>query len=308
MSLSTLTRSSFQNGIPPTQVRLCRTQAHVCSNLIFEKWLGLCRLCISNEDTNMSSEKFGNILSSGVGLLFLIVHITEIRTSDSVISLFRSYPGHVGLQGYLEYAICEGTLNVAVYTSVFLQAARSPELQEAATLELLCRITLDAHYSSGLASPIGSVVSYAESPIVVLGMIHDALSLLRTAYSLPASHSRQLVSSAGELVILLLACVTDTSQISIAQATINWSDVNDVLHNYNLRLSTNVRQGLETFAMTLSLICGDNAKVVREAQLFQSMLAMTKSDIAGSTAGTDSITCSLLLHNLVSLISSVTFL
>lgn len=230
----------------------------------------------------------------------MILHnVTKFRILDSVISLFRSYPGHVGLQGYLEYAIREGTLNVAVYTAVFLQAARSPELQEAATLELLCRITLSAHYSSGLASPIGSVVSYAESPIVVLGMIHDALSLLRAAYSLPASHSRQLISSAGELVVLLLACVTDTSQISTAQAMVNYSDATDVLQT--LRLSSDVRQVLEHFVMSLTLIIGDDAKVAREAQLLQSMLAMTKSDIPGSNTGTDSITISLLLHSLVSL-------
>ncbi|KAF7965853.1 hypothetical protein HWV62_41212 [Athelia sp. TMB] len=217
---------------------------------------------------------------------------------DSVISLFRSYPGHAGLQGYLEYAIGEGSLSVATYTTVFLQATRSPELQDAATLELLCRITISSHYSSGLASPIGSVVSYTESPAVVLGMIHDALYLLRASYSLPMSHSHQLISSAGELVILLLSCVADTSQITTAQAMVSFEDANHVLST--LQLSPDVRQVLETFAMSLTLIIGDNAKVARETQMLQSMLAMGKPDIHGSNTGADTTTSSLLLHTLLS--------
>ena len=135
----------------------------------------------------------------------------------------------------------------------------------------------------------------------MLGMIHDALYLLRASYSLPMSHSHQLISSAGELVILLLSCVADTSQITTAQAMVSFEDANHVLST--LQLSPDVRQVLETFAMSLTLIIGDNAKVARETQMLQSMLAMGKSDIHGSNTGADTTTSSLLLHTLVSLVS-----
>jgi len=206
------------------------------------------------------------------------------------------------LQSYLECAIHEGMLSLAVFVANFLQASRSPELHNAATLDMLCRIALGAHYSSGMP-PIGSVVSYSESSIVVLGTIQDALALLRTAHSLHTSPSHQLVSSASELVILLLSCVTDMSQVSTAQAMVHFADTNDMLQT--LRLSPNVRQVLETFAMSLSLIIGDDAKAAREAQMMQSLqLALGKSDVLGPSSDADTVTCGLMLHNLVCNIAS----
>ncbi len=91
-------------------------------------------------------------------------------------------------------------ISVSVFIATLLQAARSPELHNAATLDMLCRIALDAHYSSGLTS-VGSVVAFDESPIVVLGVVQDALSLLRVAHSLPVSHFHRLTESSSELVI-----------------------------------------------------------------------------------------------------------
>lgn len=207
------------------------------------------------------------------------------------------------LQGYLKCAIREGMLAVAVFVASFLQASRSPELHNAATLDMLCRIALDAHYSSGMP-PIGSVVSYSESSIVVLGTIQDALALLRTAHSLHISPSHQLASSASELVILLLSCVTDMSQVSTAQAMVHFADTNDMLQT--LRLSPDVRQVLESFAMSLSLIIGDDAKAAREAQMMQSLqLALGKSDVLGPSSDADTVTCGLMLHNLVRNIASL---
>jgi len=97
------------------------------------------------------------------------------------------------------------------FVATLLQAARSPELHTSATLDMLCRVALDAHYASGLP-PIGSVVSYNESPVVVLEIIRDALALLRTAHSIPISHFHRLTTSASELTILLLSCITDMTQ------------------------------------------------------------------------------------------------
>lgn len=202
------------------------------------------------------------------------------------------------LQDYLECAIRDGMLSIAVFVASFLQASRSPELHNAATLDMLCRIALAAHYSSGIP-PIGSVVSYSESPIVILGTIQDALALLRTAHSLHMSHSHQLISSASELVILLLSCVTDMTQVSTAQAMVHFSDTNDMLQT--LRLSPDVRQVLETFVVSLSLIIGDDAKAAREAQMMQSLqMVLGKSDVLGLNSDADTVTCGLLLHYLAS--------
>lgn len=133
--------------------------------------------------------------------------------TDSVLVLYRFYPGDPDLQDYLKFAIQDGLLSIAVFVATLLQAARSPELHAPATLNTLCRVALDAHYSSGLP-PVGSVVPYGESPITILGTVQDALALLRTAHSLPMSHFHQLTASASELLILLLSCVSDISQVS----------------------------------------------------------------------------------------------
>ena len=181
-----------------------------------------------------------------------------ITLIDSVIALCRcSYPGHALLQDYLNHGIDKGMIPVHVYVATFLQATRSPELHDATTLDMLCQIALNAHYSSGMP-PIGSVVSYSESPVVVLGTVQDALAPVTwTAHSLHMSpnRSQHLISSASELVILLLSCITELSQVSTAQAMAHFADATDMLQT--LRLSPDVRQVLETFVMSLGLLIGD---------------------------------------------------
>ena len=113
------------------------------------------------------------------------------------------------------------------------------------------------------------------------------------------THSPQLVNSASELVVLLLSCVTDMSQVSTAQAMVHFADANDMLQT--LRLSPDVRQIMETFVMSLSLLIGDDAKAAREAQMMQSLqLALGKNDILCPNSDNDMVTCGLALHYLVS--------
>lgn len=262
MSLAELTRNCFQSGISSS------------------KWLSLCKLLISKEH---------------------IVHdstTVETDLSNSVLVLYRSYPGDPDLQDYLKYAIQDGPLSVAVFVATLLQAARSPELHAPTTLDTLCRLALDAHYASGLP-PVGSVVPYGESPITVLGTVQDALALLRTAHSLPISPNHQLTISASELVMLLLSCVSDISQVSTAQAMVHFADANSLLQNF--RLAANVRQVLETFVLSLSLLLGDDAKAAREAQIMHTLqLALGKGDILGASSNTDIITFSLIFHHMIS--------
>lgn len=261
MSLVELTRNCFQSGISSF------------------KWLELCKLLLSKESVTRSQDS------------------VQVDLSNSVLVLYRSYPGDPDLQEYLKRAIEDGSLSIATFVATLLQAARSPELHAPATLDTLCRVALDAHYSSGLP-PIGSVILYDESPTTVLGIVQDALALLRTAHSLPLSHFHQLTNSASELVILLLSCVSDISQVSTAQAMVHFADANDLLRNF--RLAQDVRQVLETFVLSLSLLVGD-AKAAREAQIMHTIqLALGKGNFHGPSSETDIITFSLVFHHLVS--------
>ncbi|KAF8973994.1 hypothetical protein BDZ97DRAFT_1777866 [Flammula alnicola] len=242
MYLADLTRNAFQSGISAP------------------KWLALCKLMI--EKTPIQLEGHGEVASN---------------LSNSVLVLYRSYPGDPGLQDYLKAAIQDGILPVSTFVATLLQAARSSELHIPATLDTLCRIALDAHYSSG-QPPIGSVVPFSESPTVVLGTVQDALALLRTAYSLPMSHFHQLTTSVSELVIF-------SYPVSTAQALVHFSDV---------------RQVLDTFVMSLTLLIGDDVKAAREAQMMHTIqFALGKGDILGPSSDTDIITLGLLLNCMV---------
>ncbi|KAL0072044.1 hypothetical protein AAF712_000967 [Marasmius tenuissimus] len=261
MSIAELTRNSFQSGLSAAT------------------WAELCKLFNSKDVTIQNSESI------------------ESEISNSVLLLFRSYPGDPDLCSYLKYVVQNGMVSVSVFVATFLQAARSPELNHAATLDMLCRIALDTHYSSSLP-PVGSLVAYGESPIVISGIIQDAFALLRTAHSLPISHFHQLTTSSAELVVALLSRLTDPSQIPASQAMVHFADVNDLLQNF--RLTQDVRHALESFALLLSLAIGDDARVARESQMIRTEpMIRDKGDMVGSNSNTDIVTLSLLLRHLV---------
>lgn len=201
------------------------------------------------------------------------------------------------MQDYLKYAIQVGMIPVHVFVSTLLQAARSPELHTPTTLEMLCNVALNAHYSSRLP-PIGSVVPYSELPIAVLGTVRDGLALLRTAHTLHLSH--RLTTLASELVVLLLSCAgnINISQVPTAEAMMHFAYANDMFQIMDL--SDDVRHFLEGFVVSLSVVIGDDAKVAREAQMMQSIqLAIGKGDILGPSSDTDIVTFSLILHHFV---------
>ncbi|KAF9569643.1 hypothetical protein CPC08DRAFT_701548 [Agrocybe pediades] len=268
MYLADLTRNSFQSGISAT------------------KWLALSKLLI---------EKIPPLQLEGMGQV-------ATNISNSVLVLYRSYPGDPALQEYLKAALQDGILPVSTFVTTLLQAARSPDLHVPVTLDTLCRTALDAHYSSGLP-PVGSVVALNESPLVTLGTIQDALALLRTAYSLPISHFHQLTTSVSELVILLVSCISDLSQVSPAQALVHFADANELLTNY--RLTADVRQVLDALVISLSLLIGDDVKAAREAQLMQTVRYSLGSKgpggevLGGPSSDSDVITFGLLLNHLV---------
>ncbi|KIK93655.1 hypothetical protein PAXRUDRAFT_144629 [Paxillus rubicundulus Ve08.2h10] len=263
MSLADLTRNSYQNGFSVTQ------------------WLELCKLWVEKE-----SSAHGGPLNVGPAISVAIIALCSIYMADPI------------LRDYLRRALNDGVVSISDFVTAFLHAARSSQLHDASTLDMLCRVALDAHYASGMPA-LGSLLHPVSPQTVVLATVHDALFFLRQAYSLSSSSFHRLTTSASELVALLLSCVTDVSQISTAQAMIYFGDANDLLHS--VRLSPNVRQALETFALSLSLLIGDDAKAAREAQMIHSMqLALGRSDMLGSNLEADSITCGLLLQGLIS--------
>ncbi|KAJ7597113.1 hypothetical protein C8J56DRAFT_851082 [Mycena floridula] len=258
MSLSELSRNCFQSGISAP------------------KWLRLCKTFIAKDTSDQSTESI------------------ETTLSNSVLALYRTGYNDPDLQEYFRSAIQDGILPVAVFVSTFLRAA--PDLRSPATLDSLVRIALDAHYASG-KPPIGSVVAQRESSTSILSTVQDALALLRIAHqnSLPTSHFHQLTTSSAELVILLLSCVSDISQISVSDAMMYFGDVNDLLSSF--RLSSEVRNVLDNFLLTLSLFIGDDT--TKRMQTVQ--LSLGKSDILGlgPNSNTDIVTFSLELHHLV---------
>ena len=216
-----------------------------------------------------------------------------------MLVLFRNYPGDPTLQSYLKCAVKEGLLTLPRFVTTFLSAAQSPELHHTATLYMLCRVVLDAHYATGLPA-LGSIVPYSEPASDLLGTVQNAMSLLRIAHQLPPSHFHPLTNSASELLTLLISCVSpaDISQISTTQVMMHFAEASDLLQIQGLMDA--VRQELETFALSLSLLLGDDAKAAREAQMVHTLqLAYGKGDIMGPTSDTDLVTCGLILHSFV---------
>jgi mediator of RNA polymerase II transcription subunit 5 len=221
----------------------------------------------------------------------------QIFATDSVLVLYRTYPGDPELTSYLRHAIDGGVLPLHAFVTSFLRASQSQDLQNNATLDRLCRTALDLHYSTGLP-PLGSIVSFSDSPLATL---QDGLALLRIAYSLPGSPFHQPATSASQLVLLLLNCVTDVSQISASQAMIHFAAGTDLLQNF--RLLPDIRQALENFVVTLSFLIGDDEKA-REAQMMHSLQLQVggygKGElIAGTSSQNDTVTLCLELNHLV---------
>lgn len=149
---------------------------------------------------------------------------------------------------------------------------------------------------------IGSVMPFTASTGDILETIQYAMVLLRTAHALPSSGFNHLISSASELLLLVLSCLSpsEVSHIPTAQALGHFADASELLQ---LRLPPDIRQALETFVLSLSLLLGDDAKAAREAQMMHTLqLALGKGDVIGPNSDTDISSCGLLLHSMVNFI------
>jgi mediator of RNA polymerase II transcription subunit 5 len=160
---------------------------------------------------------------------------------------------------------------------------------------------------------IASGASDLRSPTAIMDTVQDALALLHTAYSLQMSHFHQLTTSAGELLVLLVSCVTapggaaavpGTSGDSIlshattAQALAHFADATELMRRY--RLAPEAHRVLDSYLSALTLEFGDDVKAAREQQMMHSVqYALGKGDILGPSSDSDVISLGLLLNYMV---------
>lgn len=192
-------------------------------------------------------------------------------------------------------------MSVSTLVTTFLAASRSPTLlQSPTTLDMLCKVVLETHYASRM-QPIGSIVAADEQPINVLSTIHDAILLLKMAYTLPPSEFHHLTLTTSELLTMLLSCTSDFTPLSTGQAMSYFTETTDLLQV--LQLSQGLRHSLENFALSLSLVLGDDSKVAREAQMMHpiQMTLGSKPNLLTATTENDTVTFSLFFHHLVRL-------
>lgn len=221
--------------------------------------------------------------------------------TDSVLILFSSYPGHPTLQAYLTSAIQDGLVSLSTFMTTFLQAARSPDLHEPSTLDVLCRIAMEAHFSSGGPSSPNQLTAFATSPDALFATIRDALVLLKMTYQLPIPHFHRLFASVENLVMLLLNSVTvhDISTCSSAQAMASREEAREVLETI-YSLTHNIRSVIEGFMISIGHRTEGDNSTVREVQMLQNtQSSLGKGDILGTGSETDTVSCCLLLSHLV---------
>ena len=188
-------------------------------------------------------------------------------------------------------------LPVSTYVATFLQAVKSPDLQTPATIEMLCRIAVDSHYSSG-KSGLGSIIAFGEPSAAVLERLRDGFSLLQIACSLPAPHFHRVTQAASELVALLLSCI-DVTKINLNDSMLVYSQVSAVA---GLPLPPLLIQQLGRFDIALNLNIMDKSddKIARGGPLTHDLgMSLGPGIVPESLPDTDVITCSALLQHLV---------
>ena len=79
-----------------------------------------------------------------------------------------------------------------------------------------------------------------------------------------------------------------------------FNEVTFLLTHY--RLSPEVRQVLDSFVISLTLLIGDDAKAAREAQMMQNQFALGRGDISGPNSDGDMTTLGLMLNTMVTFV------
>jgi len=163
------------------------------------------------------------------------------------------------------------------------------------------KVVLGAHDASD-SPTLGSILSSKMPPLSIFATIHDAVAPLKIAFTFPVSGFHELTTSASELLILLVSCASDFSQLS-GQAINYWNDITEL---QQMPLESHVRQTLDNFTFSLNLVLGDDVKINREAQIMHSiqMSLGNKTHSLAPTSEYETTTFCLLFDNLVRLIAS----
>lgn len=193
-------------------------------------------------------------------------------------------------------AIQDGLLPLPVFMVTFLSGSRSPEFDDLSTLNMLCRVALDAYYASGLAPELSLIP--ANLPMTdILTIAQDAANLLRKTPTSPLSPFHQLNTTVSDLVIILLSCAKDLTQLTTDQAMAHFGAASEIFPFVGMTL----RPLWEAHILNLSMLLGEDAKAAREAQMAHNrQFSLGKGDIVGPNSDTDIVSCGLLLNALVS--------
>ncbi|KAL5518819.1 NUT1 [Sanghuangporus vaninii] len=224
---------------------------------------------------------------------------TQCELSNAVLDLFNLYPGDLLLLSYLKHGLHDsGLLSLPALVFSFLEPSRLSHLHDTSTLSMLCRLIQEEHYASALPPEQSLLSAQTASTSKVLDLVNGALGFLRVSYTLPTSSFHNPIPSSSQLVMLLLSCVSDMTSVTTAQARQLFLEVNETLQM--IQLDGELRAVLESFALSLSMILGDDAKMAQELQQTQSLqLSLGKGDVFGPNSQTDIVTCSLMLRSLV---------
>lgn len=203
--------------------------------------------------------------------------------------------------GTLKYSSdqMQGLISLPVLLATFLQASKSPGLQNPTTMESLCRMIISQHYLSSKPA-LGSLIPLGESASLALERVLDSFSLLSVACSIPPPHFQGVSNAASELCSLLLSCV-EVNKVNLNDSMLLCTQIHAIA---NLPLPALLLDQLSRLEMALNLNIMDKSdrKAAREGPLIHDLTtSIGPGIVAESLPETDLSTCSVASQHLVSL-------
>lgn len=131
------------------------------------------------------------------------------------------------------------------------------------TLDMLCRIAIEAYQSTGAS--IFPPKSPEDTSQPILDVVRDIFLLLQE-YGIGSMTPKRLrlLSTASDLAVLLLSCVRDISQMPIAQAAMHYNYAEDLRQDPNI--SQELQRFLQNYALSLSMLVGNANRPVMGPQ------------------------------------------
>ena len=174
------------------------------------------------------------------------VYQAHPRILDSVLTLFQLYPADLSLQAYIRQALVSELLSLPTFVVTFLQATKSPSVQDAGTIDMLCKLIRDIH--TNLRFPL-VLPSLQDESDAVLMILQESLGVLRMCNNFPYHFYQQVSASVAWLVDELHKCIIDFSQISTTQAMITYTQVQELIN-----ISSDAQ--IQAMLSLLATVCG----------------------------------------------------